>query len=213
MKKTNKIRYLFYTLLILNLLLASLSVAKAKGMLIPGQPSPLVIDNTVDLSSLTLKQKIAQMVVGLGIPDNAPAIKNLQLGGVYLYSMANEEMFKRATQSFQADMEIPFLITVDLEGCFNPFANFQNFTAANKISEIGEAFEKGKQEGNFLSDLGVTMNFAPVVDLNDTIWKCRSFPGDEQQISELANAYILGLQDEKVYATAKHYPGKTLVIK
>ena len=64
-----------------------------------------------------------------------------------------------------------------------------------------------------MKELGVSIDFAPVVDLNDTIWKCRSFPGDKKKVSELANAYILGMQDEGVLATAKHYPGKTLIIR
>jgi beta-glucosidase-like glycosyl hydrolase len=64
-----------------------------------------------------------------------------------------------------------------------------------------------------LKSLGFTLNFAPVVDLDDQIWKCRSFPGDERQVSELAEAYISGLQREGILATAKHYPGKTLVVK
>ena len=62
-----------------------------------------------------------------------------------------------------------------------------------------------------MTEIGFSLNFAPVVDLDDEIWKCRSFPGDESQVSKLAEAYILGLQSEGIIATAKHYPGKTLV--
>ncbi|MBU1623111.1 MAG: hypothetical protein KJ597_06060, partial [Nanoarchaeota archaeon] len=93
------------------------------------------------------------------------------------------------------------------------FANYIEFPAVSEISELGDAFEKGKNEGKFLKNIGVSIDFAPVVDLNDEIWDCRSFPGDHEQVTELANAYILGMQDEGVIATAKHYPGKTLVIK
>ncbi|OGZ65457.1 MAG: hypothetical protein A2822_01255 [Candidatus Staskawiczbacteria bacterium RIFCSPHIGHO2_01_FULL_41_41] len=52
-----------------------------------------------------------------------------------------------------------------------------------------------------------------MVDLKDDIWKCRSFPGDEAKISELAQAYLTGLQTQQVLGTAKHYPGKTLIVK
>ncbi|MEK6900202.1 MAG: glycoside hydrolase family 3 N-terminal domain-containing protein, partial [Nanoarchaeota archaeon] len=45
------------------------------------------------------------------------------------------------------------------------------------------------------------------------IWKCRSFPGNETKIAESAEAYLGGLQSEGVIGTAKHYPGKTLIVK
>jgi len=52
------------------------------------------------------------------------------------------------------------------------------------------------------------MNFAPVVDLNDTVWNCRAFIGTPEEISEKAEAYIKGLQLNGIRAVVKHYPGK-----
>lgn len=205
--------YVFFFLLALNLVLGGLNVAKAKGVFIPKQPRPLVVEGVVDLDDLTLQQKIAQMTVNLGVKYYSEALKKMQLGGIYISAMGSKEGSQALIDYFQEGMEIPFMVTVDLEGCFNPFANFKEFKAASKIDSVGAAFEKGKTEGKFLSEVGVTVDFAPVVDLDDEIWNCRSFPGDEEEVSELANAYILGLQDEGILATAKHYPGKTLVIK
>ena len=61
--------------------------------------------------------------------------------------------------------------------------------------------------------MGLNVNLAPVVDLGDTIWRCRTFPGDEKQVAEFAEAYTQGLQAQGLIATAKHYPGKTLVVR
>ena len=104
-------------------------------------------------------------------------------------------------------------MTADLEGCVSPFGFIREFTAASEVNTTEQAFEKGIDEGKFLQKLGFNLNFAPVVDLDDDIWKCRTFPGDEHRIAELAEAYIVGLQAEGVIGTAKHYPGKTLVVK
>jgi len=205
--------YLFLFLVVLNLVLVGLSVAKAKGMLIPKQPKPLVVNGTVNFDVLTLKQKIAQMVVVLGVKYYDNAIKNMQVGGIHLSAMASGEGFRYLIDDFQEGMEIPFMVTADLEGCINPFAYFKEFKSVSEVEALGDAFEKGKKEGKFLKELGFTVDFAPVVDIGDEIWNCRSFPGDLEMVSELANAYILGMQDEGVLATAKHYPGKTLVIK
>jgi len=213
LKKRSFHRIVFFFLLLLVFILGSLNLAKAKGMLLPEQPAITVVDGTIDLDSLTLDQKIAQMIIVPGYAHQVQAWKNLQLGGIHLFALQEESLFKNTIEDYQQDMSIPFFVTVDLEGCLNPFANFQQFTSASNITTAGDAFEKGSVEGKFLSSLGFTVNFAPVVDLQDTIWNCRSFSGNETQIAESAEAYILGLQSENVFSTVKHYPGKTLVVK
>ncbi len=203
---------IFFVLMIIVLLLGSLNIAKARGLLIPEQPQIQISENTIDIGTLTLEQKIAQMVIVHGGMHNLQPWQDMQLGGIHLFAMENGELFKDTINKFQEGMQIPFFVTVDLEGCWSPFSNFRQFTPVSEVSDIGEAFKKGSEEGKFLRELGFTVNYAPVVDLDDQIWKCRSFPGDEKQITELAEAYILGLQNQNIIATAKHYPGKTLVV-
>ncbi len=230
--KKNPGKYVFFFLVILNLVLITLILGKAKGVFIPEssflEPSEIKKESSsvdvlqpklknsigsINFNRLSLQQKIAQMTIVLGVEYYSDALKKMQLGGVHIHTLANESVFRRVIKTFQENTTIPFMITADLEGCINPFANFKTFEPASKITTIGDAFEKGKLEGKYLKELGFTVNFAPVVDLNDSIWTCRSFKGSKEEISELANAYILGLQDEGILATAKHYPGKTLIIK
>ncbi len=206
-------RTLFFVLLIIVIILAAFSIAKAKGLLIKAQPAPPVVLNKISLDALTLEQKIAQMVIAAGQKWDMSAWKKMQLGGIHLYAKANKSIFSDTVQQFQESMVIPFFVSVDLEGCQNPFAAFRNFTAAVDVTTTNQALEKGLEEGEFLSSLGITVNFAPVVDLEDAIWKCRSFPGEAEQVAALAEAYVSGLQEEDVLATAKHYPGKTLVVR
>ena len=201
---------LFFILLATVIILGTLNLLQAKGLFIPSQPKPLVENGIVDLDRLTLEQKIAQMTVVLWTPDLIMAWKNLQMGGLYMYALATENYFKSLIGELQQEMVIPFFITADAEGCFNPFENFWDFLPNNKITTVGEAFEKGFREGEEMKNLGFNLNFAPVVDLGDEIWKCRSFPGSEVEVAELAQAYTLGLQTQGIKATAKHYPGKTL---
>ncbi len=204
---------IFIVLFIIAAILGTLTIAQARGLLIPKQPLPAIDGNVVYLDSLNLEQKIGQMIITHGGLHNLEPWKRMNIGGIHLFAMAGPDLFKETINTFQKDMQIPFFVTADLEGCLSPFTYFRNFTFTNKIHDEGEAFEKGRIEGEFLSNLGFSINFAPVVDLDDQIWGCRSFPGDEKQIAELAEAYILGLQSKSVLATAKHYPGKALVIK
>ena len=204
---------IFVILLVVAVILGSLSVAKAKGWLIPKQPQLEIIDGTINLDSMTLEQKIAQMIIVAGLKDNYYPWRNMQVGGIHLFALQTTNIFNNTIIDFQYGMPIHFFVTADLEGCITPFANIKNFTAASEIETVGEAYEKGFQEGEFLRSLGFNLNFAPVVDLHDDIWKCRTFPGDEKKIAELAQAYTQGLQSQQVIATVKHYPGKTLVVK
>jgi beta-N-acetylhexosaminidase len=212
-KRWNIHERVFLVLIVIVLILGTLNVAKARGWLIPEMDQIAIEDGTIYLDSLSLEQKISQMVVVHGGHWNLKPWKDMQIGGFHLFALENPEVYKDIIKKFQQGMQVPFFVTVDYEGCLNPFANFINGTVASEIESAGDAYEKGSIDGELLHNLGFTINFAPVVDLNDDIWGCRSFPGDEENIAKLAEAYVLGLQSNDVIATAKHYPGKTLVVK
>ncbi len=206
-------KLVFFILLALVLVLSILDLAKVKGWLIPKQPELHIENGVIQLDSMALEQKIAQMIIVAGLEENFPAWRNMQVGGIHLFALQTEHIYNNTIIDFQYGMALPFFVTADFEGCVSPFSHILNSTPNSEINSVGEAFEKGYKEGRFMRRLGFNLNFAPVVDLQDNIWKCRSFPGDEKRVSELAESYILGLQTQGVYATAKHYPGKTLVVK
>ena len=203
----------FLVLVVIVLFLSVLNIVKAKGLLIPKQQPVDVKNKIVDLQKLTLEQKIAQMIIAMGIKENYWPWRNMQLGGIHLFARQTENIFNNTIIDFQYQMPVPFFVTSDLEGCVSPFGFIRQFTPASEIDSVEKAFDKGVEEGQFLYRLGFNLNFAPVVDLKDDIWKCRSFPGNETEISKLAQAYLTGLQTQDVLGTAKHYPGKTLMVK
>src|SRR5207245_11255221 len=59
--------------------------------------------------------------------------------------------------------------------------------------------------------LGVAVDFYPIVDVNNNarnpIINIRSFGEDVALVSDMARAYIRGVQDGGMMATAKHFPG------
>lgn len=65
--------------------------------------------------------------------------------------------------------------------------------------------------GDELAALGVTLDFAPVADVNSNrqnpVIGVRSFGDDAAAVAERVRAAILGLHDAGVGATAKHFPG------
>lgn len=168
------------------------------------------LDGELIFDSLTLEQKIAQMVIAYGKDENAQNFQNMLIGGVFLSSRESKDSYLAATSLFQENAQIPFFVTADLEGCRNPFENFYYFPALSDIDDVTRAYRLGVEQAVLLKGLGFNMNFAPVVDLEDNIWQCRTFSGSAEEIAAKATSYIEGLHYHGVLAVSKHYPGKTL---
>lgn len=82
-------------------------------------------------------------------------------------------------------------------------------------AKIAESF--GQLHGHELAALGVTLNFAPVVDLLrdeprnrldfNSLINRRAIAADPDVVAEIATAYARGLESAGVSATVKHFPG------
>ncbi|KRR27936.1 beta-hexosaminidase [Bradyrhizobium lablabi] len=82
-------------------------------------------------------------------------------------------------------------------------------------AEKAQAF--GRTHGQELAALGVTVNFAPVLDLRpevkrnrfdfNTLIGRRAISGDPAIVADIASAYVGGLEASGVGATVKHFPG------
>jgi beta-N-acetylhexosaminidase len=85
----------------------------------------------------------------------------------------------------------------------------------DRRSRMAELF--GQRHGRELADLGITLNFAPVVDLLppqlhnrfdfNTLIGRRAISGDPAVTADVALGYARGLEAFGVEATVKHFPG------
>jgi beta-N-acetylhexosaminidase len=115
----------------------------------------------------------------------------------------------------QAMSDIPLLNSADFEtGVGFRIAGATTFPRAMAFGAAGDeslAFEAGRVTGVEARALGVYVNFAPVVDVNNNprnpVINTRSFGEDPARVSALASAYVRGLQSAGVMATLKHFPG------
>jgi beta-N-acetylhexosaminidase len=80
---------------------------------------------------------------------------------------------------------------------------------AARSAELAE--QAGRLTARELLAMGCNLNFAPVLDIDsgprNAAQGLRSFGDDPPLVSELGRAFIRGMQNEGVIATAKHYPG------
>jgi beta-N-acetylhexosaminidase len=170
----------------------------------------IVEDNIIEFDSLTLSQKIAQMIIVKGEKKKNTYLTNLGIGGIYLFNQKTEENYSSLVSEYQDVSKINLFVSVDLEGVWNPFSNFQEFPKFSEITTKGEAHNVGLEHGKILKRVGFNLNFAPVAEFSDNVYGGRAFTGTEEEIKDKLESYIKGLQ-KNVLGTCKHYPGKGMI--
>ena len=119
------------------------------------------------------------------------------------------------TNRYQSKSKVPLFIGIDAEWGLSmrldsTYRYPWNMTLG-AIQDYELIKEMGKQMGRQSKRMGIHFNFAPVVDINtnpkNPIIGNRSFGEDKINVTNAAEAIMLGLQSENVFATAKHFPG------
>lgn len=181
---------------------------------------------SVDISKLSLDEKIGQMVMcGFSGHTRTNEIETLiekyHIGGV-IYFSRNIDTLKQVyelsndLQRFNRDhSSIPLFVSIDQEG--GMVARILDVTLMPGNMAIGAtnrdefAYEAAKISGQELRTLGVNVNFAPCVDVNNNpanpVIGVRSYGSHPQRVAALGEAQIKGYQQSNVVATAKHFPG------
>lgn len=177
------------------------------------------------LSSMTLREKIAQMIVtnsfGYDLDINSPEyvrlsnlIVNEKIGGVIFFK-GNSIQQTELTNKLQSLSVTPLLISADYERGtkmrLDDGSLFPSNMAIGATRNPELAYLMGLQIAKECRSMGVHQNYAPVVDINNNslnpIINVRSFGEDPELVSLMSEKLIKGLQEGKVIATAKHFPG------
>jgi beta-N-acetylhexosaminidase len=183
-----------------------------------------------DVIAALSPQKLAGQLLVVGFAgQEAPselqdALAAGERGGVVLFrrNLAGGSDGVAALQRLNAGLaslspsELPPLVAIDEEGGrvarLNPPALV--LPPMRRLADTGDLalIERvATAVGRELGCLGVTMNFAPVVDVDtnpdNPIIGDRAFSNDPARVVELAAAYLRGLRAGGVSSCLKHYPG------
>ncbi len=165
--------------------------------------------------------------------DLAELLQDFRVGGVHVFGArrATPDVLLNPTYArsvlgqplaaasllnrLQAAAEIPLLVTSDFEtGVGFRMAGATNFPRAMAFGAAGDprlAFEAGRITAIEARAIGIHVNFAPVVDVNNNprnpVINTRSFGEDPATVGRLAAAYIEGLAAGGMIAAVKHFPG------
>lgn len=180
------------------------------------------------LAKMTLEQKVGQMVMagfpGAAVgPEVTQLIRQHAVGGVILFARNVQNPYQVAdlTRALQqmarsSGAGVPLFIAADQEGGIvvrirDGVTVFPGAMALGATGSEEYAYQAGRVTGRELKALGINMNFAPVLDVNNNaanpVIGVRSFGEDPAAVARLGTAFIRGLQAEGVAATAKHFPG------
>ena len=151
--------------------------------------------------------------------DLEKIIEKYQAGGIILFRnniQSPDQLAQLCTdaQSFARSCgRPPLFIAVDQEGgkVARLPAPFTRFRGNPGIRSRTEAENFARITARELQEAGINMNLAPVMDVvppnADGVMKDRSFPGDARTVADLGTTVIKTLQQNKIMAVAKHFPG------
>ncbi len=174
------------------------------------------------LSTLSLDQRIAQLIV-IGVHTDQGRdyynrlerqIREWNPGGIMFYKGGPVRQVQ-ITNRLQAAALTPLLVSMDAEWGpamrLDSVIAFPNHLTMGAIAGEHLVYQMGFEAGKQLKRLGVHISFAPVLDVNNDprnpVINFRSFGESRHNVAQKGLAYMRGLQDAGIIATAKHFPG------
>ncbi len=184
-----------------------------------------------------LERKIGQMVLvgfrGMSVDDAGPVVEQIragQVGGVVLFdvdalngepvrNIRSPDQVRALVNGLQQTAGGALLVAVDQEGGrvtrLKEQHGFPPTVSQHELAQRGAKAtrEQAAETARTLSQLGINVNLAPVVDLDvnpasPAIGALgRSFSADAQVVSEHARAVIEGHHERGVLTAVKHFPG------
>lgn len=208
------------------------SVETTAAVQIPTEPADPLREF---LDSLTPEQKVGQLFIVCpellygaegavtemtdGLADS---LSRYPVGGIILFSdnIVSPEQLLTLNRSLSALSRIPLFLSVDEEGgavarlARNPafqLPTYQNAAAVGASGNPQDAWAMGSTIGQYLSEYGFNLNFAPVADVNtnprNPVIGSRAFSSDAAIAASMAAAFTGGLNQQGIIGTYKHFPG------
>lgn len=173
-------------------------------------------------NALTPDQRITQMFMIAAysnkdmkhVRETREMIEKYNVGGLIMMQGGPMKHAKLVTY-YQSRAKTPLLLSIDgewgLAMRLDSTPRYPKQMALGAIQNDSLIYYMGKQIAKDCKRVGIHVNFAPVVDVNNNpanpVIGIRSFGEDKNKVAQKACMYMKGMQDERVMANAKHFPG------
>ncbi|SEN24221.1 beta-glucosidase [bacterium A37T11] len=174
-------------------------------------------------NKLSKKERIAQLFMvrahtNLGqdyIDSVAKVIRKEKLGGVVLFQgglMRHADLIN----NYQKQAKVPLLFAIDGEwglGMRLPDStiSYPYQMTLGAVQNDSLIYQMGREVALDFKRLGLQVNFAPVVDINNNprnpVINFRSFGENKENVTRKGLAYMRGMMDGGLIVTLKHFPG------
>lgn len=174
------------------------------------------------LQTLSLRERIGQLFMVAAYSERgAEHRRNLEklvegpeVGGLIFFQGGPARQAKM-TERLQRESDVPLMVGIDgewgLSMRLDSTLEYPRQMTLGALEDEGAIRRMGEQIGEQCRRLGVHINFAPVMDVNNNadnpVINERSFGEDPFKVAQKGIAYAKGLQEAGVLATAKHFPG------
>ena len=172
-------------------------------------------------NSLTLEQQVGQL---MNLRANQPNkdfdikvdefIEKYNIGGVTFFRTDAEKLLLQANE-WQSMAKTPLMVAIDGEWGLgmriNDGLSYPYQMTLGAITNDSLIAEMGRQIAEQCLRLGINVNFAPDIDVNNEpnnpVIGFRSFGEDPENVGRKGAAYALALQNNGVIPSMKHFPG------
>lgn len=180
------------------------------------------------LNSLTPDQRIAQLMVlrltSYDFKAKTPLyfdsliksmVKKYNVGGICLFQGSAVKLGSMVNE-LQQMAQTPLMVCIDGEWgvgmrLFDSVQALPRQMMLGAVEDQNIVYQYGRLVARQCKRLGVTVNYAPVVDINNNpenpVINERSFGEDKYKVATYGIAYMKGMQDNGIMACAKHFPG------
>jgi beta-N-acetylhexosaminidase len=173
------------------------------------------------MTTLSVREQIAQsfMAAAYTHSDEPNAalidlIQDMGIGGI-IFMQGNPTHQVTVNAAYQEKSKIPLLMATDAEwGLSMRLSQTTRFPfqmALGALRDDGLIYQMGFEIGLQMRRLGLHVNFAPVIDINNNplnpVINYRSFGENRIRVTQKSIAYMKGLQAAGIMAVAKHFPG------
>ncbi|OLR89607.1 beta-glucosidase [Actinokineospora bangkokensis] len=172
------------------------------------------------ISAMPLRKRLAALLI-VGVNPSGPAaalaaVRTEQVGGIFLGGNATQLLVGDALGPVRAAADLPLTVAVDDEGgrvqrIDALDGDLPSARAMAATSTDAQVRALAEQRGGQLRAHGVTLDFAPVVDVSDqpdgAVIGDRSFSADPATATRYAGAFAAGLRDAGLLPVLKHFPG------
>lgn len=172
--------------------------------------------------TLSLEQRLGQLFMVAaysgGEKMNRPQIEQLireqGIGGL-IFMQGTPTAQAMQTNNYQASSKVPLLIGMDAEwGLGMRLTGVRDFPRQLMLGAVRDStlvYNMGAAIANQCKRLGVHVDFAPVLDVNNNpnnpVINFRSFGENKERVARWGYQYMRGLQEYGIMACAKHFPG------